>query len=105
MERVGREPRTKVVLRMIRPERPRARLTRFGDAREHDGPENAHQRFSHVSDDLRWAIITMSELHALSREQISDYTGIPPRTISRIKKSWNDNGIGSSFITTKLCIS
>ena len=76
----------------LRARNTRRRLTRFGDARELDGPLNARQPYSHVSDDLRWAIVGMSELYNLQRNLISLYTSVPTRTINRILLSWQTHG-------------
>jgi hypothetical protein len=76
----------------IVPRELRRPLTRFGDQRERDGPLHAHQRFKHISNDLRWSIINMAEFYLLDRGDISSYTGVPIRTINRIRLHWINTG-------------
>lgn len=70
----------------------RRRLSRFGDAREFDGPLNAHQKFTHISDDLRWTIVAMSEIYSVQRSVITHYTSVSSRTVNRILQSWRTFG-------------
>ncbi|KAI0358049.1 hypothetical protein OH77DRAFT_1238735 [Trametes cingulata] len=45
-----------------------------------------------ISDDLRWAVVRMSEQEMLDVETISRYTGISTRQILRILALWRSSG-------------
>ena len=68
------------------------RKQKLGGGRHFDCALNGRQAGEHVSDDLRWVVVSMFELHGLKRRKIRTFTQISNRTLSRIRKNYLTRG-------------